>query len=279
MSRVKVRYAYVVLPGAELPGDGEHARLVAQGFAHLGQRADHGPDLVRVGGVAGARVRLGEHGEEVAGVVAAQVAVGLAVQPLPAAGCDGVPGRQSGGGAEDLEQPVHVVAARVVEHQLPLGGAESGSEGDVLEGEGADRPGGWRGEGRGGRRAGCGGGRRLEGDSDGGCGRREHRGLQQGAPGECWAHGCALLDSPSGGGGPVGRMRCSSVFTEVCSAGVCASRAGYLGCRTMRRWRTMKASRRAPMTILVHQELRVPSKEISACTVPRTRTPAVEPAT
>lgn len=80
--------------------------------------------------------------------------------------------------------------------------------------------------------------------------------------------------SRSSGESPVGRMRCSSVFTDGRARG-----AGYRGCRTMTRWRTMKASSRAPMTILVHQELRVPSKEISACTVPRTSTPAIEPAT
>src|SRR5699024_1132819 len=49
--------------------------------------------------------------------------------------------------------------------------------------------------------------------------------------------------------------------------------------RAMSRCIMMNTSSRAPMTILVHQELRVPSNEINVCTVPSTRTPSTEPAT
>jgi hypothetical protein len=123
--RATSRCSVVLDGGPEPPRDAEHGRFRAQRLAHLLQRRDHGADAVRVHLVAGARVRLGQHGEEVAGVVPAQIAVGLAVQSLPAAGCHRTPGGQARVGAEDLHQPVDGVAAGVVEHQLPFRGEQA----------------------------------------------------------------------------------------------------------------------------------------------------------
>jgi len=118
--------------------------------------------------------------------------------------------------------------------------------------------------------------------------RHRARRLPRGGPGgpvdSVWAllHGPAFLhlDGKLDASTPeVVAARVTAAVQALFTALARALGAGYRGCRTMRRWRTMKASRRAPMTILVHQELRVPSKEISACTVPRTSTPAIEPAT
>ncbi len=128
---------------AEPPRDAEHGRIAAQRLTHLGQGADHVADLVGVGRLPGAPVCLGEHGEEVTRVVAAEVSVRLAVETLPAAGSDRVTGGEPGVGAEDLQQPVDVVATAVIEHQVALGGEDSvAAESHVLEREGPHFPGG-----------------------------------------------------------------------------------------------------------------------------------------
>lgn len=131
---VPVRPAHVLRGPSEPSVHAQDGRVVPQRLAHLRQRADHRADPVRVHLLTGARVRLGQHGEEVPGAVAAQIAVGLAVEPFPAAGGGRAQGGQAGVGAEHLEQPVHVVAAGVVEHQLPLGGEDTGTEPDGVEG-------------------------------------------------------------------------------------------------------------------------------------------------
>ncbi len=52
------------------------------------------------------------------------------------------------------------------------------------------------------------------------------------------------------------------------------------GCRrVIRRWMTTNTSSSAPMVIFVHQELRVPSKEMKVWMVPSTSTPSSEPTT
>lgn len=172
----------VLMGTAELPGDGEHARVGAQRRAHLGQRADHVADLVGVRRVHGARVGLGEHGQEVPGVVAAEVAVGLAVEPLPAAGSDRTLGGKARVGTEDLQQPVDVVAAAVVEHQLTFVGEQALAERHVLQLEGSHRPGG-RHRNSGGERSAT---TRRKGNS--GYGRGEQRGLEEKASGEGRCH-------------------------------------------------------------------------------------------
>ena len=43
-------------------------------------------------------------------------------------------------------------------------------------------------------------------------------------------------------------------------------------------WMRRKRSRRAPMTILVHQELRVPWKVMAVWMIPKMRTPITVPA-
>jgi hypothetical protein len=196
---VLVGAAHVLRRGAELPGDAEHCRVLAQGGAHVGERADHGPYLGGVHLVAGARVRLRQHGQEVAGVVAAEVAVGLAVQALPAARGDRAARGEPGVGAEHLEQPVHVVAAPVVEHQLTLRGEDALADLHVLELERPERPGGGRGQ-RGGRgRAASRGVRERRGR------RGEQRGLEEPASGEGGGH--AFLVSARGvGTGAGGRL-------------------------------------------------------------------------
>jgi hypothetical protein len=85
---VLVGAPYLLGRTAEPARGGQYGRVPAQRLADLDEGVHHGADLLRVHRVAGARVRLGEHGEEVAGVVAAQIAVGLPVQALPAAGGD-----------------------------------------------------------------------------------------------------------------------------------------------------------------------------------------------
>jgi hypothetical protein len=49
--------------------------------------------------------------------------------------------------------------------------------------------------------------------------------------------------------------------------------------RVAKRWMTTKTRSSPPMTIRVHQELRVPSKEMKVWIVPSTRTPSSEPTT
>ncbi len=193
---VLVGPADVLGGGTELPAHAQYGGILAQRRAHLGQRPDHGADLVDEHLLARAGIRLRQHGQEVPGVVPAQVAVRLTVQPLPAAGRDRAARGEPGVGAEDLQQPVDVVTAGVVEHQLPLVGEEPGPESHVVEGEGLDGP------------AGGGGGHGLRllngGRGPAGCrvadrgGRRgEGGGLEEGSSGEGRCHQCLQLGGGS----------------------------------------------------------------------------------
>ncbi|CAM5688587.1 hypothetical protein SVIOM74S_02785 [Streptomyces violarus] len=178
--------------------------VFGEGLLAFAEGGDQVVELGLEGGLACVGVCLGDEGEEVAAVVAAQVAVGR----FPAARRARAAGVESRVGAEDRQDAVGRVRAGVVEHQVALGAEDASAEADLVQGEGPHRPvglGGQRSPGlrRGGRRGGVGGFGQGPGGQERG-GRGTGGQAQHAAPGGWLGHG-ALRSSwiVSGWRGPL----------------------------------------------------------------------------
>ncbi len=178
---------------------GFRVAVFGEGLLALAEGRDQVVELGLECGLAGVRVGLRDEGEEVAAVVAAQVAVG----GFPAARRPCATRVQSGVRAEDGQDSVGRVGAGVVEHQVTLGPEDAPAESDLLQAERPHRPGRLGGQcSRGGLGCGAGGGGlgpRAGGDERGRCGRGAGGQAQHAASGGWLEHGALRSSSVIGG--------------------------------------------------------------------------------